>query len=139
MDSIKQLNIESRNRKQKAVKRCLASQVGDRLKLSQKPAPGEYVPDSSMNERISKIEDSIFVETDRSRTHRTLNQTMISDTNPMQTINDRSRSPHFGLRQASRSISANNRSQQDIKYKYVRYETEAIDEKPSIEKPNNVS
>ena len=68
--SIKALQLDSKKRKGVASQRCLTSQVGSRLKLSSRPAPGESVPNQAHQQRIQKISESIFADGEQ----RTFNQ-----------------------------------------------------------------
>ena len=55
--SIQQISIDYKTRQQHAAKRCLTSQVGDRLRLSSRPGPTYPV----QNKRpIGQIEETIF-------------------------------------------------------------------------------
>ena len=122
------------------MKRCLSSQLGDRLRLSKKPAIGEVSYNTSKNERITKIEDSIFVDSRGPHTDKTLNQIKSSTQFPLQVYHERSKSPVFGGAIAAknkRSVSAP-RQPEEIKYKYVRYEAAGADHSTS-QKPNNVT
>ena len=110
MNSINEISIDTKARKQHAARRGLTSQVGERLRLSYKQAKGEVKYQQNIHSRIMKIEDSIFVDTKETRnTDRTLNQYMSSNQNPL----GRERSPTFGGPQ-ERSTSANG-----VKYTYV--------------------
>ena len=124
MTSINQISIDNDARKTNAAKRCLTSQIGDRLRLSVKPAQGEVVYNLKAHQRIAKIKDSIFVddkETMRINTDRTLNQCMSSTMNPL-TMGQRSRSPVFGG--GERSVSPN-----QVQYRYVKYDAAPADPK----------
>ena len=108
ISSINEISIDNQARKLNAEKRCLTTQLGDRLRQSAKPSSGEVVYNLKTHKRIAKIEDSIFVDDKESRNpDRTLNQIMDSKQNPLN-IRQRSRSPTFGGCQ-ERSMSANNR------------------------------
>ena len=75
IDSIMRLSIDNQARKELATRRCLNSQIGDRLKLSKKPASkAEFSYQSNQYDRIQKIEDSIFVDAREPRTDKRLNQ-----------------------------------------------------------------
>lgn len=73
MSSIQQISIDTKIRKSNAAKRCLTSQLGERLRLSERPAVGEYQYNTRQHERISKIEESIFKDDRNNGEEKTLN------------------------------------------------------------------
>ena len=62
ISSINEISIDNHARKLNAEKRCLTTQLGDRLRQSAKASSGEVVYNMKKHKRIAKIEDSIFVE-----------------------------------------------------------------------------
>lgn len=149
---LEQMQSELRKRQVRAAKRCLTSKVGERLRLSKKPAIGEIPVDSGAWRRIGRISESIFKDegsrsNSRLRTDRSFNQQLSSTQNPLvvnhKTISDisRSRSPVFGGWR-ERSLSGPRLPpqphQQCVKFDFVKNE-QSIPTSTNIEKPNNVA